>query len=228
MAGQGENAPGGGDNLGRRSDVLFWSALGVLLVAAVVVTILAIQFPTFPGDFALLVAIQSLRSPQLDLVMYAVTYVGFEPQTLLLTGAAAIVLWIIGLRRAAVFTLFTVLGGVLGVLIKAFVARPRPPDELLHAVSSRLDFGYPSGHALFAVLFYGFLAFIAWTSLRNRLWRLVAVLVLAILALATGISRVYLGSHWPSDVLGGYLIGSALLLALVKLYQAGSWPEQED
>lgn len=226
MAGERENTSGGGDNLGRRDDVLFWSVLGVLVAVTAVVTILAIQFPTFPGDFALLMAIQSLRNPQLDPIMYAATYIGFEPQTLVVTGITAIGLWVIGLRRAAVFALFTVVGGAVGVAIKAVIARPRPPDEFVYAVSSRLDFGYPSGHALFAVLFYGFLAYVAWTSLRSHVWRSLAVVVLVSLTLLTGVSRVYLGSHWPSDVLGGYLIGSIMLLVLIKLYQAGSWPEQ--
>lgn len=204
----------------RQSEVVFWAALAALAVAAMAITVLAARVDQFPGDLLILEAIQGLRSAVLDRVMLAATWLGFEPQTILVAGIVSIGLWVIGLRRAAVFAFATLLGNVVGYWLKIAVSRPRPPSELAYPGLAQNDFGFPSGHALHAALFYGFLAFIVWRCPSSRLWRWAVVVVVGLVtfAILTGVSRVYLGVHWPSDVLGGFLIGLVLLLLLAKAY----------
>jgi len=104
--------------------------------------------------------------------------------------------------------------------IKFVVNLPRPTAALVQVFATEHGNGFPSGHALFAAVFLVFLAYLAATHLRRRGLRTLTFAVLLILILLTGVSRVYLGVHWPSDVLGGYLVGAVFLTVLILLYRA--------
>jgi membrane-associated phospholipid phosphatase len=114
--------------------------------------------------------------------------------------------------------------GVLvgGILLKPLVERPRPSAELVRVSSSSKGYGFPSGTAFFAVVLLGMIVYLVW---RTRPPRLTAVLTLGIsllLVLLCGLSRVYTGEHWATDVLGGWLLGGAWLLVLVAAYRGWS------
>jgi undecaprenyl-diphosphatase len=207
----------GGDRTVAR-DRLFWAAFLALVIAATAVTVLATRELTFPGDLPLLLAVQGLRNPVMDQIMLFVTDIGFEIGSFVVVVLAAFALWLARLHLAALFVFFTLLGDLSGTALKLIVARPRPPDQYLYLIGPRPDFGYPSGHALHAALLYGFLAFICWYHIKNETLRIALTTWLVLLALLTGLSRVYLGQHWPSDVIGGYLVGLALLMGTIKLY----------
>jgi undecaprenyl-diphosphatase len=82
-----------------------------------------------------------------------------------------------------------------------------------------LDYSYPSGHVVSYVCLYGFLFFLVY-ALVTRSWQRTAVLcLLGLLVGLVGISRIHLGHHWASDVLGGYALGTAYLLLLVEAYR---------
>jgi membrane-associated phospholipid phosphatase len=109
--------------------------------------------------------------------------------------------------------------GVLvgNVLIKALVERPSA--ELVRVSGSLEGYGFPSGTAFFAVVLLGMIVYLVW---RTRPPHLTAVLTLGIsllLILLGVLSRVYTGEHWATDVLGGWLLGSAWLLVLVAAYR---------
>jgi undecaprenyl-diphosphatase len=98
---------------------------------------------------------------------------------------------------------------------KAIFARPRPALWFVHHETS---FSYPSGHATLALTFYGFWAYVAWTNAASpRRWPI--VVLLAAWTAAVGWSRLALGAHYPSDVLGGYLLGAAVLGLAVAVYE---------
>lgn len=99
---------------------------------------------------------------------------------------------------------------------KALIERPRPgPDALaIHEVAS--GWSYPSGHAYTAALVFGILAILAFLRFRGAPRR-VAAGTAAAAVLLTGVGRVVVGAHWPSDVLGGWLAGAATAAALVLL-----------
>ena len=103
--------------------------------------------------------------------------------------------------------------------LKLAVSRPRPSADLVHILSREQDNGFPSGHAFFAIVILGLLAYFAFINLKNRTLRMVVLAGLIALILLIGTSRVYLGVHWPSDVIGGYLIGGVLLTALIWFHQ---------
>jgi undecaprenyl-diphosphatase len=102
-----------------------------------------------------------------------------------------------------------------GNAIKELVGRPRPDYLLLGPMPGNMSF--PSGHSIWVVLFCGILILLAEEQVRAPLVRRVVQVGLVLLILAVGASRVYLGVHWPSDIIGGYFFGTMTLLGLVQL-----------
>jgi undecaprenyl-diphosphatase len=100
----------------------------------------------------------------------------------------------------------------IGVLLKLLLQRDRPITD--YVLAMRFDtFSLPSGHALGATVAYGLLAYLAWQFLPAP-WSYAAVFLFVLLIVAVGLSRIYLGAHYPSDVIAGWLLG-ALAMAVI-------------
>jgi undecaprenyl-diphosphatase len=138
----------------------------------------------------------------------------FAPWSLRL-AALALVVWLLrrGARRLALWVVTTmVTGGLLGVVLKLLVGRERP--ELLDPVARAVGYSFPSGHALNATLAAGVLVLIMLRPTRGRPGaRLAGWLAAVVLAGVTGASRVAIGVHFTSDVIGGWLLGAAVVAA---------------
>lgn len=131
---------------------------------------------------------------------------------LLLTGAMVGALWIAGKRRAAAMVLFAVVGGVLlSNLLKGAFDRPRP--DLVPHGSYVYTSSFPSGHSMAAAITYLTLGTLLMRLTHRRALKIYFLSLALLLTLLVGISRVYLGVHWPSDVLAGWTAG--LVWALV-------------
>ena len=115
------------------------------------------------------------------------------------------------LRRPAVTSVAVlvtlVVGGLLGAGLKLWIGRPRPsfPDP----VSDFSGYSMPSAHALNAALGVGLLLWLAWPALRHRLWWVAAGVLVVVV---TGLDRVLLGAHYPSDVLAGWAVGAVTVV----------------
>lgn len=105
---------------------------------------------------------------------------------------------------------------VLNLLLKSAFHRPRP--QILQLVHES-GYGFPSGHAMLAVACYGFLIVLC-LRFAKKAGRRVPVCLLAVLVLLIGVSRVYLGVHYASDVVGGYLAGLSWLMLFILLSEA--------
>ncbi|MFL6075525.1 MAG: phosphatase PAP2 family protein, partial [Mycobacteriales bacterium] len=128
--------------------------------------------------------------------------------------------WLVyrGAPRLAAWALVTIVtGGVLGVLAMALVGRARPhlPKPVAHAPGA----SFPSGHALTATLGCGIVLLALLPALHGR-WRAVAWTLAAVIPLFTGMTRIALGVHWVSDVIGGWLLGIAVVLATATGFEA--------
>lgn len=138
----------------------------------------------------------------------------------LLAVVAAAVWWRRRARIALLLPMLAAGGWAAGELLKRAVARPRPAAELLGLAEQPAGFGFPSGHALVGLLAMGLAAYALLALLPpGRLRGLVVSLALLVGA-AIGASRVVLGVHWWSDVLGGWLIAAAGLLLVIEAHRA--------
>lgn len=124
-----------------------------------------------------------------------------------------------GYQKEAAFVPAILLAPGLNVLIKELVARPRPNEAFVNVFEPLPQYSYPSGHVMYYVVFFGFLAFLAISlpKLEPR-WRIVWLLLSLPLIFLVGVSRIYLGAHWPSDVVGAYLFGGLYLMVLILIY----------
>lgn len=203
----------------RRAGYIF---IVLATIALVVLSFAAHQTPYWPVDLAAARAVQSVQVPGYDAFMQAVSWPGFPPQVYAEVLALVLVFWFFVSRRAALILVgVTVLVGGVGLVIKMIVDRPRPPTDLIHVIIPNLDGGkysFPAGHVQSVVAILGFVAFVVYTMPRRDLRHaLVIALCLAMIVLM-GVSRVYSGEHWLSDVVGGYLLGAILLVGAIELY----------
>lgn len=177
--------------------------------------ILAGALATFPGDQAASEAFRENQSDWLNSAALAVSTLGGQS----VAGAlmiGLITLLMIASRRADALVVFVGAAPILaGILLKEAVGRARPDYLIIGSEPTSLSF--PSGHALFAMVFGGLLIVLAGDIIKPVKIRRAIQIGLALLILAVGASRVYLGVHYPSDVLGGYLFGAMALLGLVWL-----------
>ena len=185
------------------------------MISTLLMFILAAAWATFPGDQSALEGFRSTESQWLDSAALAVTTLGGQVVASAMMIVLIALLILVRRRADALVVLISAAPLVIGLLLKVAVGRARPDFLVLASEPSGLSF--PSGHALFAIIFGGLLIILADDLVQPVKLRRAVQVGLALLILAVGASRVYLGVHYPSDVLGSYLFGVMALLGLVWL-----------
>ena len=152
-----------------------------------------------------------------------VSWFGKPPWLATLVTAGALYVWWRGRRRLAAYLVVTVVGGSLvDTFVKVLVDRPRPVVD--HPLDTALGTSFPSGHSMASTLTYGALLLVFLPVLSRR-WRPVAIGAALGIVLAVGSSRLLLGVHFVSDVIGGYVLGLAWLLAATAVFEI--WRKEE-
>ncbi len=183
---------------------LLLTGAAFLLVTGAVLTASSQPFDSFVSD-----SLKSGRSEQLDAFMLTVTLLGDGiVNTVVTLACVAWLLWRRCWRLAAGFALMMLLVAWGIPLLKMGMAIPRPMDYY----TGRQAFSYPSGHATSEAALWSALAWLVSNALSARKKAVVIVAAAAAIA-SVAISRVYLAAHWPSDVLGGVLLGLSLTSA---------------
>lgn len=198
----------------------FWATLTLLSVELVIILVLFVfsffifvflarrifwqkkdEFDFAVFDF-LRPLISEFRTDTMEFFTFLGTHTFLIPMNCLLIGYF---LFIKKHRWYSITIPVVSLGGVLLMFIlKNIFGRPRPEDPLLRTVSG---LSFPSGHALISVAFYGLLIYLTWQTIANKFLRWFLIILLLMLILTIGVSRIYLRVHYASDVLAGFAMG---------------------
>ncbi len=186
----------------------------VLMLAAIADTLPLMEF-----DLNITTNFQAIQWGLFREVMVAISAPGFQPFATLMVGVVSVVVMVwLGLKDGLFLGTAVVVQGLVNVLIKSVVARPRPVDTVVQVLQSVTGNSFPSGHVMFYTLFFGFLFFLVTLRVPRSWLKTTLLVLLGSFVLLIGPSRIYLGAHWLSDVLAAYLIGMVLLLAAIELY----------
>jgi undecaprenyl-diphosphatase len=183
--------------------------LTIGLAVAFVVVSVAVGFGQgngmlLPIDLPVTVAIQAFNWGPLVYVFQAINLSAGLYQGAL--GVLIVVVLFIWQRRAGYLMVLSALSSLFDNLIKIGMARPRPSVDLVHIIVPATGWSYPSGHVVFFTWVSTMVAFAVAPHISRR-WRLVVWTLAAVVIILTMLARVWAGDHWPSDVLGGWLLG---------------------
>jgi len=198
----------------QRARAAFWLCWLLALAGFVVLASFAAAFDYFPGDRGLTEAVQDGNARPWREALDWASRVSEWPGAFIVGFAAAAVLWLLAHRSEAVWLLGAFLSQLNGA-VKLAVDRPRPSPELVDVREVASGLSFPSGHAVTAVLLYGFLFYAAGQAIPDRRLRYPVQALCVIIAVLTALHRVWAGVHWPSDVLGGALFGGLILALLI-------------
>ena len=176
----------------------------VVFILFAIDTYLVVQNDVLPFDVPIARFVQQLNWGPLVYPMQLINASAGIWQVLL--GAVAVVALFIFERRAGWLMLIGSISSLLDNLIKLWISRQRPPADLVHILSPTTGFSYPSGHAVFFTWLSFMLAFSLAPRVNPRI-RPILWIMAAIVIVLTCLARVWAGDHWPSDVIGGVLLG---------------------
>lgn len=162
--------------------------------------------------------IQGLKYPTLTSIMKFFTFIGAGfPIVFLMLAIIFFLYKVLHLRKELILFVWVVNGtALLNWILKIIFHRARPT---IHRIVDANGFSFPSGHSMLAFSLYGIVTFLLWGHVKSSFGRGILILISTIMIIAIGISRIYLGVHYPSDVLGGYLASGSWLAASIWTYQ---------
>lgn len=193
--------------------------LGSIGIGFIVLTILVLIFPHSFIDLEFSQEIQEHQNPFLDSLMKLVSWFGYSPGSIIIVFLAALIFFIFRYRKEALFILLTSVSVLISSLAKMLVNRPRPTESLVRIVQKVNQQSFPSGHVLFYIVFFGFLTVLMFElKTLPKIIRISVITFSMLLIFTIPFSRIYLGAHWFTDVLGGFLLGILCLYLLCFLY----------
>jgi membrane-associated phospholipid phosphatase len=173
-------------------------------------------------DNQVLARVHAWASPALTWLMLSITQLGSTPTVTTLAVVAVVVFLKVRWKRAIILLATDLaVALVLDTFLKDVFHRPRP--QPFFGIPPPHTYSFPSGHALFSICLYGMLAALLSVRLEGRLWPVLVWTLAGLLVLAISFSRVYLGVHYPSDVLGGWAIAGAWI-SVVLSFDRGDGP----
>ena len=191
------------------------------LAAVVASTIVALTVDRFSWEVEFTLWLQGFDLGEARFLRGWIFWMGVRGVAGAVMLAVCLLLWLRRWRLEAVFVALVLAPGLLNILIKEVIGRPRPTADLVDVVigyGGIQGAGFPSGHAAHVVLFYGFLLYLARLYLPNAAQVRSLYAAGGVYALLTGLWLIYDGRHWLLDVIGGYAYGAFYLLALIAAY----------
>lgn len=162
-------------------------------------------------DFQVIKSIQGIEHANITYMMKFFSYIGDTLRVVLISIMILIILYKVFHQRKELILFMIVLIGstTFNVLLKNYFQRARP-----NFIRMVIEDGYsfPSGHTMAALSLYGIISFLMWRHIPKQSGRILLIFTSAFFILAIGTSRIYLGAHYPSDVVGAYLISGSWLM----------------
>ena len=158
--------------------------------------------------YSLLLKMQNIN---LNVIMIYISYLASA--VVLIVLSISFILLLKNKKYPRYIALNLCLSYITNVILKNIIRRQRPPR--LQIVSEK-SFSFPSGHSMVSFAYYGFLIYLIYKNIKNKKIKYPLIIFLALLTLFIGISRVYLGVHYVTDVLGGFIFGFIYLIFFIK------------
>jgi membrane-associated phospholipid phosphatase len=204
---------------GARFVTIYATCLILAIVAFVALAVLVRREGILRVDLPIVQAVQSVNVPLYAWVLTHVSDLGFFPLDIAAFVAVFGVFFALRLPLEAVLgAVSSLLAGLTGEGIKLLVERARPAGHGIHIAAHLGGNSFPSGHVTQYTTLYGFAFYVVLTLWDRGLGRMLALIVLGGLVALVGPSRVYLGEHWPSDVVGAYLFAGVWLAATIEAH----------
>jgi len=202
----------------QRKQLIFY-VVGIISLGFIVLSTLVYIFPNLFIDREFSMEVQEHQNPTLDLVMKRISWAGHIPNSLIIVVVASVLFYLFRFRKETLYVLLTLLSGPISTLMKIVVNRPRPTEPIVRIIETAKSQSFPSGHVLFYVVFFGFLTVLMFhlKSIPKKIRFFIATISL-LLIFSIPFSRLYLGAHWFTDVLGGFLLGIICLSILSFQY----------
>lgn len=204
------------DKIGHRDNRIRWIVIGgaLLCFAYLAFRISSGTEPAF--DIAIRNWVYDHRTPFLNGIFIPVTYMG-NWQTIVILGAGLLLVPATRKNIGVPFAVISLSSTVVYKLIKSLFMRPRP--ELAVRLIEQGGWSFPSGHSMNCIVCYGLLIYLVRRYCKNRRAANGLTALFSLLIGLIGISRVYVGVHFPTDVLGGWSLGAAFLMAAIMILE---------
>ena len=189
--------------------------IGILSIALIVLIILIKTNLITTFDAAVYNLLTMHMNESLTSIAKAITLLGQDKFIIFVLILVLIISFILKkIKTGAIVLLFLIISHTLNYIIKIIFQRPRP--EILRLIEES-GFSFPSGHTMAATALYGILIYLILKSELNKNLKIISASILSLMVFSVGLSRIYLGVHYASDVLGAFLISIILLLILISI-----------
>ena len=200
---------------------LLWIVLVVLVLALAALMVYAVRVRDSQNELGFTLWVQSFSPRGLQHLMRFISFPGYPPQVLVLGFLLIVIPLLLGWEWIAFTQAFAGFGvGFAATLIKYLVRRPRPSPDLVrvHHVLNRGGLSFPAGHSADYVARLGFMVYLLAGIPTPDWWVGIVIAVLLGFIGLVGLSRVYSGEHWLTDVLAGYVLGGIWLIVTINVY----------
>ncbi|UQZ36370.1 phospholipid phosphatase [Paenibacillus sp. PK3_47] len=196
----------------------FRNFLGFALAFAVIATLVMLNL-TAGFDNMIIDFIQSMESPALTAFAKGLSLVGSSRLAIGIALVTMLLLFfVLHHRMELVLFIWVAVGSyTLNTMMKLWFQRERPS---IHRLIEEVGYSFPSGHSMAAFSMYGGIAYLLWRHMRNHLQRIFLIIFTVLMTGGIGWSRIYLGVHYPSDVIGGYAASGAWLMLSIGIFEA--------
>ena len=191
---------------------LLYSAISFFIF--IILTILVLTGVTNKIDLSIESFIISIRNDSLTKILTIITNIGSAYSLISLTFLISLIATI-KRKKLPINTIINLISVfIISQIFKAIIRRPRPAEIFLVKASG---YSYPSGHTMVSFAFFTFIAYSLLEKIDNKILKMMIRLITLLLVIAIGFSRIYLGVHHFTDVLGGYLLGLSYLLVFLNI-----------